>query len=249
MKKVLVGFVVTFVLAVMFSGIAQAKSPPFPDKGWHKGPYILATGGMMQVTNDKHSVYDRKFDGTFIPSFGLAFGWDIADWIGPMLQITYATATGQTGDPNNINQQSPNYGGNTYPQNTFLIENAREHALDFGIYAKATLPYFTRASWQPNMVKFIPYVKLGGLGHAVFVNAPTNANKAGAVGGGIGFGAGIEMFIWKGLFVGLDVTEAVIFQKGFTKTITTTTGPQSVKITKSGTKTQFNLMGMLGWHF
>jgi hypothetical protein len=225
------------------------ESPKFPENGWHKGPYLTANVGMMQVTNDKHSVTDRKFDGTFIPSFGITFGWDIADWIGPMLQLNYATQTGTAGDPNN-NAAPVTLHGVTYPTGTFPTQKAREHALDLGLYVRATLPYFTRASWQPDVVKIIPYAKLGGIANAVFVNAPKNTNKAGALGGGLGVGAGCEFFFWKGLFFAIDITEGIIFQKGFSKNITDTAGvTRKTKITKSGTQFQFNLQGLIGWHF
>lgn len=225
-------------------------SAAFPEKGWHKGFYLTGNVGMMQVTNDKHSITNRKFDGTFDMAFGLSFGWDITDWIGPMVQLNYATATGQAGDPNNDNAAVTYNNGTNYPAGTFPTENAREHAVDVGVYVKATHPYFTRASWQPKMVKILPYLKLGGIGNAVFINAPTNANKAGAFGGGIGVGGGVELYIWKGLYVGLDVTEGIIFQKGFSKTLTDSAGNSAnTKITEGGTKFQFNLMGMFGWHF
>ena len=233
----LVAFALIFEIA---PGTAQAKSPSFPDKGWHKGFYVLATGGMMQMTNDKSMITDRKFNGTFDPAFGLTLGWDIADWIGPMLQLTYATTSSQVGTANAVTK-----GGTTYPAGTFPVQNARQHALDIGLFCRATLPYFTRADWQPNMVKFIPYAKLGGVGHAMFVNASNNNNKQGAYGGGIGMGGGVEFFIWKGFVVGLDLTENIIFQGSYSRDINGT----STKILDGGTKFQFQLLGMIGWHF
>jgi hypothetical protein len=169
----------------------HVKASDFPEKGWHRGPYVAATVGMMQVTNDYHVVTGRPFDGKFDPAFGLIFGWDIADWIGPMLQINFATASDTVGDANGGNNGGAAYPSNpgvTFPVGTFPIESARQYVLDFGLYAKATLPYFTRAEWQPKMVKILPYAKLGGTAHAVFNNAPTNANKAGAFGAGPALG-------------------------------------------------------------
>lgn len=205
------------------------SKPVFPEKGWHKGPFLAITGGFMQVTNDTHAQTGVKFNGSINPAFGLAFGWDIADWIGPMLQMTYSTQTANVGN-----------GTATYP-----VENAREHVLDFAIFARATLPYFTRAKWQPKMVKIIPYVKLGGVGHALFMNAPTDANKGGTVAGGIGVGAGVEFYIWKGLFVAIDFTEDLLFQKALYRTI----NGANTKVTNGGFKAQARMLGMLGWHF
>jgi hypothetical protein len=238
MKKLLMCVFAVAVVAVFSAGQAEAKdSPEFPDSGWHKGPYVALHGGMLQLTNDTHTVTQRKFNGTFDPAFGLTFGWDIADWIGPMLQLTYATTTAQVGTATGA--------AGAFPAGTFPQENARQHALNIGLFARATLPYFTRADWQPNMVKIIPYAKLGGVGHAMFVNAPTNNNKQGAYGGGIGLGAGCEFFIWKGLVLGLDLTENIIFQGSYSRDI----NGVSTKIIDGGTKFQFQLLGMVGWHF
>lgn len=228
------------VAMLVATGTALA-SPSFPEKGWHKGPYLAANVGMMQLTNDTHVVTNRKFNGTFDPSFGLTFGWDIADWIGPMLQMNFATATDQVGSATAI---AP------YPVTTFPIENARQYAVNLGLYCRATLPYFLSADWQGANLKFIPYLKLGGVGHALYVNAPTTNNKVGAYGGGIGFGAGAEFFVWKGIFLALDVTENIIFQKSYYKNINDNTGaPVNTKIINGGTSAQFNLQGLFGWHF
>ena len=240
------------VIAFLFAAGTASAGPQFPDKGWHKGPYLTVNGGMMQSTNDKHAVTNRKFDGTFDPAVGITFGWDIADWIGPMLQMNFGFVKGQVGDSNGGNNGGvpyPAYPTITFDPGTFPIQNAWEYVINIGLYCRATLPYFTKASWQGKNVKFIPYLKLGGVGHGLFVNASNNNNKIGAYGGGIGMGAGVELFIWKGLYAGIDVTENIIFQQSLSKTITAAGVPQKVKILKGGTEFQFNLLGMLGWHF
>ncbi len=251
MKKKLLGL--TMLLGICLISTAAFADPSFPDKGWHKGGYVAASVGMIQVTNDRHVVTDRAFDGSINPSFGLTFGWDIADWIGPMIQMSYSTATSQVGDPNGGNNGGADYPSNPgiiFPAGTFPVENARQHVLDFGVYVRATLPYFTRASWQPNMVKIIPYLKLGGTFQGIFVNAPTDANKGGVLGGGPAVGAGCEFYIWKGLFVAIDATEHMIIQKSFYRDIDDITGtPQSIEITKGGFKPHFTLKGLFGWHF
>lgn len=234
----------------------KVKASDFPKKGWHKGPYVTANVGMMQLTNDKHSVTDRKFDGTFDPAYGITFGWDIADWIGPLVQINFATAKDDVGDPNNAGA-TVDYNNFRYPADTFPPESgARQYALNFSIFAKATLPYFVRAEWQPKMVKIIPFAKLGGTGHAVFNKATNAFNMAGAFGGGPAIGLGCEFFIWKGFFFALDVTEHLIFQQEVKKTInnvvnliTNETTDLPVVITAGGFKPQFTLSGLFGWHF
>lgn len=207
----------------------KSPRPEFPEKGWHKGPYIALHGGMMQVSNDTNIQTNVKFDGMWNPAFGFTFGWDIADWIGPMLQMTYSTKSATVGN-----------GTANYP-----VENARQHVMNFSLFARATLPYFTRARWQPNSVKILPYLKLGGTGHAMYVNANADGNKVGGFGGGVGIGGGCEFYIWKGLFVAIDLTENLIFQQALYKTV----GGVNTKLTDGGFKAQFNLLGLIGWHF
>ena len=207
----------------------KVRADDFPENGWHKGPYIAVHGGMMQATNDTNIQTNVKFDGTWIPSFGLTFGWDINDWLGPMLQLTYGTATSTVGN-----------GTVNYP-----IESARQHALNFSLFCRAIIPYFVRAKWQPKSVKILPYVKLGGTGHGLFVNSNSNGNKVGGFGGGVGVGAGVEFFVWKGFFFAIDLTENLIFQKALYQTV----GGVNTKLTDGGFQAQFNLLGLIGWHF
>lgn len=250
MKRILGAIVMAAMLVAAGTALA---SPSFPEKGWHKGPYLTANVGMMQVSNDSHSITDRKFNGTFDPAFGLTFGWDIADWIGPQLQINFATTTSQVGDANGGNNGGAAYSklpGVTFPAGTFPVQNGvRQYAIDLGLYCRATLPYFLYADWQGANLKFIPYAKLGGIGNAVYNNASSANNKAGAYGGGIGIGVGGELFIWKGVFVGIEAIEGIIFQKAHYKNITTNAGVQNLKLVEGGTKFQFNLQGLFGWHF
>lgn len=209
----------------------EKADPKFPEKGWHKGPYLAANVGFVQASNDTNLVTNRAFDGKIIPAFGLTFGWDIADWIGPMLQLNFGTATDQVGDGKTADTP---------------IQDGREYVVDASLFVRATAPYFMHATWQPNMVKFIPYFKLGGTAHGLYVNASGNGNKTGAFGGGIGVGAGTEFYIWKGLFIAIDFTENIIFQKAEYKTVN---GVPNSKILDGGTKMQAVLLGLFGWHF
>ncbi len=242
---------IVLLLAIVALSVDAFAGPSWPDKGWHKGPYLTANVGMMQVGNDKHAVTRRPFNGAIDPAFGITFGWDIADWIGPMLQITYATATGQVGDPAN-NAAQVAYLGGTFVAlvGTFPTQNARQHVLDLGLFCRATLPYFINAGWQKQNFKFIPYVKLGGVGHALITYPQNKNNTIGAYGGGIGIGAGVEMFIWKGIYVGIDATENIIFQGKYKRNIQDATGvTQNLTLTDGGTTFHFNLLGMFGYHF
>lgn len=236
------------IVAFLAAASTAAAGTNWPDKGWHRGPYLTANVGMTQATNDKHTITDRNFDGSLLPSFGLTFGWDVADWIGPLLQMNYATIGGQAGDPNNNIVRT--YQGFDFPANTFPVQQAREHVINFGLYCRATLPYFTKAAWQGKNLKIIPYIKIGGLGHGLYVNAPTVNNKIVAFGGGLGFGGGAELFIWKGFMFALDITENVIFQQSLHKNINDVDGiPRRLTILRGGTELQFNLQGLFGYHF
>lgn len=228
MKK---SFILMAMAAFLISRAAFAVSvADYPEKGWHKGPYLAATVGMMQVTNDKHSQTDLKYDGTFDPAYGLVFGWDVADWIGPMLQVNFGTTTSDVGIAGNA----------TYP-----LQSARQYAVDFSILAKATLPYFTHATWQKKNFKILPYAKLGGTGSVMYVNASESNNKIGAFGGGPAVGLGVEFLVWKGLFLTLDTTEHLIIQKSYYRTI----NGSYLKVTDGGFKPHFSFAGMFGWHF
>lgn len=157
------------IVTVIVSSLAIA-GPKFPDKGWHKGPYLLLMGGMTQLTNDKNIQTNRKFDGTWTPAVGLTFGWDIADWIGPMLMLKYAFATDTVGDGTVSNP----------------IQNGREHAISISLLGRVT--FLTRWKNISKNFKMLPYVKLGFTAHALYVNAAADANKAGSWGFGPGVG-------------------------------------------------------------
>lgn len=235
----------------------KAPKPEFPEKGWHKGVYVGANIGLVQVSNDTHIITARQFGSWQNLGYGLTVGWDITDWIGPLFQLNFSTKTAQVGDVANNTAVTayPSQPLYTFPVGTFPTEQARQYQVDVGLFAKATLPYFTRASWQPKIVKIIPYAKVGGAGNAVYVNASTATDKSGAFGGGPAVGAGCEFFIWKGFFVALDFTEYFIYQVSIKRNITVTPvagGPNvpiNFELTEGGLKPHFSLMGILGWHF
>jgi len=228
MRRVPIVFALMIVAVTLVARAASAGAE-FPEKGWHKGPYVAAHGGMMQATDDRNIQTGVQFNGTFDPSFGLTFGWDINDWLGPMLQFTYSTTTATVGN-----------GTANYP-----IENARQHIMNISLFARAVIPYFTKAGWQPENVKILPYVKLGGTGYGMIVNASADGNKVGGYGGGVGIGGGVEFYVWKGLFFAIDLTENFILRKSTYRTV----GGVSTKITDGGFYAQFNVLGLVGWHF
>lgn len=189
----------------------------------HTGSYLYAMGGFMTLTDDanQRTVPPTKFGGTIVPAFGLTYGHNITDWIAPEIQFVYATASGLTP------------GG-----------AAREHALTIRINAK----YSFLTNWERNKNKeawkLFPYVKAGGLVHALYVNAPVATDKVGAYGGGAGFGGGLEVN-WKALYLGLDISNDLVFLQSVTKTVAGT----PTQIIAGGFNYQFSLMGAVGVHF
>jgi hypothetical protein len=237
---------------VFLGKLAHAEESALPRKGWHKGPYLTANFGISQVTNDPHVITGRKYNGNFLPSFGLTFGWDINDWIGPMLQANYATTSAQVGDPNNDNNNGEPYPSNpdlVFAAGTFPVEKARQHVINVALFVRATHPYFTNTDTQPKNIKFIPYAKLGGSFHGMIIDAPTDANKVGAIGGGPSLGLGLEFFIWKGFIFVIDTTAHLTFQDAFYRNINTNRGPRNLKVVEGGFKPHFDAHGLLGWHF
>ena len=186
-------------------------------------------GGFAQSTHDTNVQTNVKYDGAIIPAFGLSLGYDIADWSGPMLQMQYGTTRAQVGNG------AANYG----------FENAREHAITMRLAARATLPYFVRAGWQPDTIKIIPYAKLGGAGHGLYVNASQDGNKVGAWGGGVSLGVGLEMLIIDRIWIGIDFSEDLMILQDYTHDVAGT----PTLIVRGGFKPMANLMGMVGYHF
>lgn len=225
MKKMV--FTITAIaLVALCAHRAHAGGPSFPDKGWHTGPYLAVTGGMMQATDDTNVVTNRKFNGSFIPSVGLTFGWDFTDWIGIMLQGNFGFASDQVGN-----------GSADYPS-----ENGDEYALNATLAAR----YIFLTNWegQPSSVRILPYVKLGGTGRALYVHA-SGGNQIGAYGGGVATGAGVEFLVIDRIFLALDMTENLMFMQDYSKTV----GGVTTQIIKGGFKPQFQLLGMVGYHF
>lgn len=185
----------------------------------HTGSYLYGMGGFMMVRDDTNARTNLKFGGAIVPAFGLTYGHNITDWIAPEIQFVYGTATGNTP------------GG-----------RAREHVLTIRINAKYSFLTKTQASKEG--WKFLPYAKAGGLIHALYVNAPVGDDKVGAYGGGFGFGGGLEVN-WKALYLGLDLSNDLVFLQGVTKTI----GGVPTRVLNGGFDYQFSVMAGVGVHF
>jgi hypothetical protein len=228
MKQLTVG-VAGILFCLLFAPNVLAVS-------WDRGPYFLANIGMMQLNNDAHVVTGNKFAKNMELAYGLSIGFDANSWWRPIFTANYATASATVGTATGA--------AGTFPAGTFPRESSRQHAIDITFGDRFTLPYFRRVV-ESHTVKFLPYAMIGGTFHALFVNAPSNANKVGALGGGPAVGGGFHVFLTKGFVVGLDFTEHLIIQKKFYVTIL----GQRTEVTQGGFKPRYNAMASLGWHF
>lgn len=185
----------------------------------HTGSYVYAMGGFMNLDNDTNVQSGLPFGSSVSPAFGLTYGHNITDWIAPEIQLNYSTTTDLTASG-----------------------QGREHALTIRINAK----YSFLTNWPSNKEgwKFLPYVKAGGLVHGLFVNAPADVDKAGSFGGGVGLGGGLEVN-WKALYLGLDLSNDLLFLQGVNKTI----AGVPTQIIQGGFDYQISLMGAVGVHF
>jgi len=198
--------------------LSSTQAQAFSDDN-HTGTYLYAMGGFMTLNNDTNAQSGLKFGNNIEPAFGLTVGYNITDWIAPEIQIAYSTSTGTTASG-----------------------SAREHAVTIrlnGKYSFLTNLEFNQQGW-----KFFPYVKLGGVGHGLFVNAPAPVDKIGAYGGGVGIGAGLEIN-WKYLYLGLDVSNDLLWLGKQTETVSGV----SVVIINGGFDYQISVMGAVGTHF
>jgi len=63
----------------------------------------------------------------------------------------------------------------------------------------------------------------------------------------------VEFYIWKGLFVAVDFTEALIWQVAYDRDIPVIVNAvevqQNLKIAEGGFKPQYNVQALIGWHF
>ena len=176
-------------------------------------------GGMMLLDHDTNVDNGIPFGNDIEPGFGLGLGYNITNWIAPELQIAYSTSTGQTS------------GG-----------QGREHALNIRLNAKVS--FLTSQAEKDKNVKIYPYVKVGGVAHGLFVNAPVDDDKVGAFGGGVTLGGGVELN-YRALFIALDFANDLLFLQEEREDVA---GVDTL-IIRGGFDYQLSLMGAVGVHF
>jgi len=179
MKKIIALLAVVSVLSL--SAVSMAK----PEKGWHKGVYILGGVGSLNVDHDTNVVTNAAFGKNRILGYGLTIGDNFLDFLAAELQARYGTDTA---------------GGN------------KEHAANFDLNIKYSL--ILDALTRMEKVRILPYIKAGGglFGAAVPSNDAGN-NRFGVYGPSADFGAGVEVLLLKKLYVGADFTENLVWLK------------------------------------
>lgn len=208
----------SFVLAVLLIAFSFSSNSYAVNYDNHKGFYIYAMGGFMDSSHDTNVRTGLKFGSSIVPGFGLTAGYNVTDWIAPELQIAYGTSTGQT------------------PSGS-----SREHLLTIRLNAKYS---FLTSKYEGKVWKLLPYVKAGGVAHALYVNAPNSNDKVGAYGFGFGVGGGLEVN-YKVLYFGIDISNDFLFMQAENNNI----AGVSTQITKGGFDYQISVMGAIGVHF
>ncbi len=88
MRRFYVTLIFVFVLLPL-----SAFAKPRP--GFHEGPYLLASGGVLQYDWDQNQLVGIQQGNTFEPTVGFQFGWDLIDWFGLEVKTRYSTNSNQ----------------------------------------------------------------------------------------------------------------------------------------------------------
>ena len=81
--------VISFVIGTWTLAICPAANAQ--PSGFHEGPYFMLHGGLLNFSADNNVRTSTKVGRDFEPSVGFNFGWNLKDWIGPELEVRYAT--------------------------------------------------------------------------------------------------------------------------------------------------------------
>lgn len=208
------------ILAIFLSMITFRQSYAFDVNEGHTGFFIYGMGGFMDTGHDFNIRTGQTFSNSVEGAYGLGFGYNFTDWFAPELQFSYATAT--DGTPSG---------------------QAREHVLttrlNFKISTSMAEDFFGGGN-----VRFYPYIKVGGMAHGLYVNAPAADDKVGAWGGGLSLGAGLEWNI-KAFYFAIDVNNDFVWLQEERNNIA---GVDTV-IIEGGFDYQISVMGQIGVHF
>lgn len=170
MKKSLV--IVASLLMLGMSVTSFAK----PEKGWHRGNYLLVGLGSMNVDEDTNVLTNRVFGNSNILGYGLTYGWNFLDFLAAELQLRYGTDS---------------------------ANNQKEHAanIDFLLKYSLILDVLTRNE----VARFLPFVKAGaGIFGAAVPDTSAGNDRFGVFGPAGIFGTGMEVLIAKLFYAGVD---------------------------------------------
>ncbi|HBF11959.1 MAG TPA: hypothetical protein DDW49_00995 [Deltaproteobacteria bacterium] len=209
-----------FFLFVLMALVFSSSTYAFDTEN-HRGFYFYGMGGFMSAAHDTNVRTDQEFGNDIELAYGTTFGWNIINWLAPELQFSYATTTAEDSSNN----------------------TAREHILTIRLNAKVS--FLTGADFNKNHTwKIYPYAKVGGVAHALFVNASNDDDKVGAWGGGVGVGGGLEV-LYKVLYLGIDISNDLVFLQEEKNEI----AGVNTKIIDGGLSDQISVMGAVGVHF
>lgn len=209
-----------FYFLLFCAGVTLSQAKAFDVHTNHTGFYFYGMGGMMTMSHDRNVRTGLDFAHDIEGAYGLTLGYNITNWIAPELQIQYATVT-----------------------DTTASGQGREHAASVRLNAKVN--FFTDKAKEDKDFKWYPFAKIGGVAHALYVNAPADGDKVGAYGGGVALGAGIEAN-YKALYLGLELSNDLLFMGEYRDDVG---GAADVLIIEGGFNYQFSLMGAVGVHF
>jgi hypothetical protein len=182
----------------------------------------------MQATDDKNFQTNRGFNGSIVPAIGFTSGYDFIDSIGMMFQGTYGGfKTSQVGN-----------GTANFP-----FETARQHIVNLALTVRYT--FLTGWEKQPTVIKILPYVKAGAAGRLLWVNAASDGNDFMTYGAGVAVGGGLELLLFDNVMFGIDLTENLMFMQDDYATV----GGARTKVYDGGFRPNFQLLGMVGYHF
>jgi len=80
-----------FISLIVFSLLLARTSFAKPLSGFHEGPYLLFSGGVLQYDWDQNQLTGLQEGGKWEPAVGFQFGWHTLDWFGLEVQTRYGT--------------------------------------------------------------------------------------------------------------------------------------------------------------
>lgn len=155
-----------------------------PPEGFYEGPYLMLSGGLMQMDWDVNQNTGVEEGRPWEPMIHLGFGWNVTDTVAPELNLLFYT---------NSNGGRRQYiaGVHFGPAVTFLLD-----------------PFLNFPS-----LRILPFVKPGFVFQAVSLpgDPSANDNRTTAIGYGGGLAGGLRFLYNEYLYFGVEVEEDFIY--------------------------------------